>query len=827
MAGLGYRRATTTLDALFCALAGLCLLPAFALAQTVSLNRSGPEAGGIVNGIAQSGHTVYAGGDFGAVQSVVGGGIPVDPTTGAKAPGFPAVAGFVYAAIPDGADGWFVGGEFTGVEGKPRRNLAHILADGRVADWAPDPDGIVQSLVIQGRTLVVGGAYTTLAGTQRDNIGAVDLYTGVALPWATGTDQGIVSMVSRGDTLFMGGYFTQVAGAPRLGLAALDLRGGELLPWNPGAGGYIYALAAYQDTVIVGGRFVGLGGAGRYCLGAVDMRTGSATSWDPQLVQSIPDRFIPADAVGLALSHDTLYVGGVFDSIGGRSRNSLAAISLSQRAVLDWDPQPVAAEGFPAIITYLALHDGRLYLAGAVTHIGGLPTLRNPTTASIDTRTATADSSWHMAPNDGIWVISSDRKHVFFGGFFTSVGDRISRRGVAAFDVDTGAPTGWVADIDGYVRALAVDHGRIYIGGDFQHVNGVARPFLAEIDSATSEVTSWAPRCSGTVWSMAVTESLLYAGGQFGLIGDSARAYVAAISRNSGAATAWYPRPNDIVSAILPQTDRVLLGGAFSRLGDTVRLYAGATDTQIGTVTPWDPKPNSFVECLAATDSVIYLGGGFDHVGTQSRSCAAAVDTRTAQVLPWRADLYAVDTGPTLWRVIARDNAVYLGGRFFSINGVPRENLAAVDPGTGEPLDWRADANGTVWSLGWGTAGLLVGGRIQRVGNTAVSLIAAVSQFDSHGSGQPPVLPGTLGQLALTNPASERCFVRFGLGKVAMVDLQVFDLQGRMVHSVPRRLTSPGARLIEVPTRDLRAGCYAIKLSADGVTRTGKMVVIH
>lgn len=811
-----------------CCWFGLFLLvPKSAVPQTVGLSRWGPESGGTVSGIAQSGHTIYVGGYFSSVQSVVGGGVPVDPNTGGRVSDFPPVAGFVYAAIPDGADGWFVGGEFTGVGGKPRRNLAHVLAHGVVADWTPDADGIVQSLLIRGRTLVVGGAYTTLAGAHRDNIGAVDLYTGAALPWETGTDQGIVTMLARGDTMFMGGYFTEAAGQQRLGLASLDLRDGRLLPWNPGAGGSIYGLAAYKDTIIIGGRFGVLGGASRSCLGAVDMRSGLATTWDPGIIQDVPDRYIPASVVGLAMSHDTLYVGGVFDRIGGRPRSSLAAISIGRREVLDWDPQPVALEGFPAIVSYIALHAGRLYLAGAIKSIGGVATLFNPTTMSVDTRTALGSTTWHMAPNAGIMVIASDREDVFFGGFFTSVGDKIGRAGVAAFDAETGLPTGWRADIDGFLRTLVLRDGRIYLGGDFQRVNGVQRPFLAEVDSATGNPTNWEPHCSGPVWCVAVTESLVYAGGLFSLIGDSSRAFAAAIDRTSGVATAWHPRANDLVTAIVPDGNRVLLGGEFFRLGPAARLCVGAVDVLTGQPTPWDPKLNSSVSDIAVLDSVVYLGGGFTQVGGQPRLCAAAVDARTAGVLPWRADLFAVDPAATLQRLIVHDSTVYLGGRFFTINGTPRENLAAVEANTGELRDWKADINGNVWALGWGDAGLLVGGSFQRVGTTASSLIASVSPYSSQASGPPPIVPGTLGSLALTNPASENCFVRFGLGQIAMVGLQVFDLQGRVVQSVPRRLTTPGRQLIELSTAQLRTGCYVVRVSADGMVRSGKLVVVR
>ena len=38
----------------------------------------------------------------------------------------------VSAAVPDGAGGWFLAGEFQGIGEAARESLAHVLADGRV-----------------------------------------------------------------------------------------------------------------------------------------------------------------------------------------------------------------------------------------------------------------------------------------------------------------------------------------------------------------------------------------------------------------------------------------------------------------------------------------------------------------------------------------------------------------------------------------------------------------------------------------------------------------------------------------------------------------------
>src|SRR5580765_2478305 len=81
-------------------------------------------ANGGVSAIVVSGNTLYIGGNFTHVGPETGGGVPVDAATGVAIPGFPKIAGAVFAVVSDGAGGWFIGGSFTAVGGIARSNLA-------------------------------------------------------------------------------------------------------------------------------------------------------------------------------------------------------------------------------------------------------------------------------------------------------------------------------------------------------------------------------------------------------------------------------------------------------------------------------------------------------------------------------------------------------------------------------------------------------------------------------------------------------------------------------------------------------------------------------
>ena len=82
--------------------------------------------------------------------------------------------------------------------------------------------------------------------------------------------------------------------------------------------GIVYALAVSVSTVYAGGSFRSIGGKTRNNLAALNARSGYASAWDPNaggiVYASAPVGFVSA----LAVLGSTVYVGGFFSSIGGR-----------------------------------------------------------------------------------------------------------------------------------------------------------------------------------------------------------------------------------------------------------------------------------------------------------------------------------------------------------------------------------------------------------------------------------------------------------------------------------------------------------------------------
>ena len=64
----------------------------------------------------------------------------------------------------------------------------------------------------------------------------------------------------------------------------------------------------------------------------------------------------------------------------------------------------------------------------------------------------------------------------------------------------------------------------VYLGGQFNHVDGAPRANLAAVSATTGAVTSWRPDPNDRVYALAISPDggTLYAGGEFATIGPSA-----------------------------------------------------------------------------------------------------------------------------------------------------------------------------------------------------------------------------------------------------------------------------------------------------------------
>lgn len=316
----------------------------------------------------------------------------------------------------------YIGGSFTSVvpagggSSTPRNHVAAFdEATGALLQWNPNASGNVRAIEIVGSTAYLGGSFSTVGGTGRHNLAAVDAgSTGAVQSWNPGASNQVLDMGQIGGVLYVGGDFITIAGAARTRLAAFDTSTGSLNSWAPSADALVKALAvtANGSKVIVGGDFTHVNGTSQSHIAALDPASGTPLAWATHEPYSVID--LDADPNGvfvagagnggnfasldpatggrqwiggtngnvqaIAALGGVVYVGGHFGTYCGpvagahtcqhpTSRPKLLAVDESSGALLPWDPGANSSLGVFALTGDSAT--GNLFAGGDFTTIGG------------------------------------------------------------------------------------------------------------------------------------------------------------------------------------------------------------------------------------------------------------------------------------------------------------------------------------------------------------------------------------------------------------------------------------------------------------------------
>ncbi len=780
---------------------------------------------GQVRDLVITGNTVYLGGDFTQVGPPIGAFAGLDPTTGTVQQPFARVSGIVRSVVSDGAGGWYIGGTFDAVRGVPRANLARLDASGNLTGWNPGANSDVFTLVRDATTGVVyvGGQFSNLGGLARQGIAAVDS-NGVVTAWNAAIATGAVTALAlSGGTLYAGGTFTSVAGQTRRRAAALDATTGAVGAWNPDADDLVSALAVHVTigfpstvTVYLGGLFHTVGGQVRDKLAAVDGVTGALAPWNPGA-----NSFVNAIALAGGSNPITnplrIYVGGTFQVVAGTARNGIAQLTEGG-AVASWNPNASGA------VNALRIVGNLMYVGGEFTSIGGLPTRY---LAAVDRTTGLA-TNWDPRLSGFVRALATTSTSVVAGGdFFTAGG--VPRQNLAALDLATGQPTTWNPGADAPVEALETDGAMLYAAGSFTQMGGQPRTRLAAVDLTAGAATAWNPEADATVSELALGGGVLYAAGAFTTIGGQPRARLAAIDLGSGLPTPWNPGTTGSVSSIKVDGSWVYVGGTFLSLGGGTRIAIGRLDRTTGALSAWNPNSggsfSSRVFALEVIGANVYVGGFFSQMGGRPRECLAVVDAVSAAANPW--DPFT--DGGNVLTLAAEGASVYVGGAFQALGGTRRLGIAALDAATGLVLPWNAAGAGGTRALKV-RQGMICAAASSRYPGThgSFAVFTAATTDVAGGLARAPAA----GISASPNPFHSALALRFALLHRSEVDVTIHDLAGRTVRRLAHEMRDAGTLEIMWDGRDeagglVGPGIYFASATTGAASMTAKVLRVR
>ncbi len=326
-----------------------------------------------------------------------------------------------------------------------------------------------------------------------------------------------------------------------------------------------------------------------------------AQAWYPVGAPIRSDYGILAEAV----YNGELYAGGWFYSFGSVQTNNMARWNGTA-----WDSVGGGLTGGQNYVGALCVFNGKLYAAGAFFAAEGLPA----------NNIAVWDGShWDTVSTQGLencgngtgWA---DAMAVYNGKLYVA-GAFCHAGGIPALNIACWNGTKWdsvSSGINDSVNTLAVYNGKLYAGGQFTSAGKTAVSNIACWDG-----TSWTAVGSGTnnpVFALQAYSGNLYVGGEFTVAGGVSASYIADWNGTTWSAVGAGISGGVGVDAFYVFNGMLYTGGTFSKSGS---LKVNNIAAWNGTV--WDTVSaegiNNTVDAFAVLDSALYAGGIFTVAG--------------------------------------------------------------------------------------------------------------------------------------------------------------------------------------------------------------------
>ncbi len=342
-----------------------------------------------------------------------------------------------------------------------------------------------------GSSLFVGGDFSDYGLVTRNHLLAYDLATGALdLAWNPAPDGDTIYAVRGsvdGTSVYVGGAYTTIGAVSRRNLAKLSIADGTVDPtFDPSPDSYVKDLEVTSSAVYVTGNFDNINGAPMKKLAAVDPSTG-ATMNDFNLPLTDPTNDASeGGGRALALSPDQtkLMVIGNFATIGGADRPLIAQIDISQHpaAVTSWRTevynQPCARgrKGWmrdvdisPDGTTAYVVSSGHIYYPACDT-ANSFP--MNGTGPDVK-------PNWSTKIGDTIEAVAATGTGVYIGGHFRYIETETATQKhfqLAVLDPATGSSLNWEPNAGGFlgVKVIKSLPSGIYVGSDGDTMGGVA-----------------------------------------------------------------------------------------------------------------------------------------------------------------------------------------------------------------------------------------------------------------------------------------------------------------------------------------------------------------
>lgn len=526
--------------------------------------------------------------------------------------------------------------------------------------------------------ILIAGDFTSIGGTNRGMIAKLDSSGKLMSSFGTGTGANgpIRAMVVQTDgKILVGGEFTSINGTARNRIARLNSDGSLDTTFNPGSGanGTVFAIATtsypyYNSGIIIGGDFTSFNGTNRGRVALLSTSGSLNTSYLNSSGANGTVYTIAATSNSYSYSSSSgLYFGGAFTTFNGQTRKRIA--KLDSYFGLDNNFNLSSGPNGPVYcISFIQNGFGTtsLLVGGEFTEFNGY----------IRGNLALLSSSYSFSSPSNL--------------------DRF-------FDVWADGAVRTITNTTQYYSSTQ----NVYIGGDFQMVNGASRKRIAKI--VTSSYNGYPasglqgnidatfnpdPGINARVSTVAyLSDSRMLVGGEFSAIQSVT---TPSIARLLGAYGANIPTAPTTISAQPASSTQVIVtfsGSSYASSYLIERSVNQSTWTQVG-----NSSSPYFDQGLTPSTTYYYRTRGVNYNGSGAYSSVASCATDgnvwygPGSLDPNISTNFSIN-GAVNDFAVQSDGKIVIVGEFTQVNSVSKNRIARLNP------DWTLD---TAFATGTG-----------------------------------------------------------------------------------------------------------------------------
>ncbi len=700
-----------------------------------------PSDGAAVTAFTIDRNTLYMGGNFTSLSSPTAYLSKAKATDASGDPAFPVTDGTINDIIPDGSGGYYVAGQFSVIGGISRNNIAHVLANNQIDPvFNPDVNNYISSLTADGSNIYLSGGFTAVNGQVRNHVASCNKSNGILTVLDPNVNGPVWTMAISNGILYFGGKFSTVKSVTRNYAAGYDIAANALTSWNPNLNLDAHKIlpAPTGSSIFICGAFTTVDGNSIPYATKVNNVTGKpVVSWKPG-----PNNYI----YSAILVDSVLYAKGLFTLVNGKPRYYFAALDTSVN-----NPKNLRADlshSQYGDVNDFAVNNNKLYIGGVFATIQDSA---RTNIARIDLATGLVDT-WNggdlIQPNATVWAVEAASNDVILGGDFTA-SYPVARDHLAAVDISNNSfklkswqPSGGYFQSYNSIYSFYRYKKNIFTSGFFTYFDGNAQSNnIVALDTTTGAVTyNFSKKYPNAGVSVTGYNDRLFIAGRFTEI-DSI-GVTKAIRRNLASYNLVnfpnvqlenyvYDPNNDVYGMITDNSGNLFISGTFDLLNYIDRESLAAINLKTGSPTSFNPDPyvsstsfgGSNIYALTIKDTILFAGGYFTQIGSNGlpRNNLGAVDIRTGKATSWNAN-----TDYEVYCLAIKDTLLYAGGNFTTVKGASRGYAAAVSVASGALKSWNPSLDNATYSILPDNNNVYLAGPFTKVGTTNRKYLAKV-----------------------------------------------------------------------------------------------------